>query len=197
MPDRRLARQLGASGRGHIDYLARAVALERSGEYDRAVPAGRTRCEAGLVTKVLLRCPRVAGRDRRWCWQHDPEPPAPPPVAIRPADEDLRYRPDGEVLRAVFEMTDRVDQLAGLVNATLARLERLEQRALEPGPQTLWTVPEAANYLGVTRHSVYAMVREARLPFVRLGRSIRLRPADLEEHVAGKARPEARRKRAT
>ena len=47
----------------------------------------------------------------------------------------------------------------------------------------LLTVPEVAELLQVSEWSVKALVRQGRIPVVRIGRSVRFRPADLERWV--------------
>ncbi|MEX0979997.1 MAG: helix-turn-helix domain-containing protein [Gemmatimonadota bacterium] len=44
--------------------------------------------------------------------------------------------------------------------------------------------PGAAERLGVRLHRVYALVRENRIPSVRIGRQVRIDPAALEEWIA-------------
>jgi len=49
-----------------------------------------------------------------------------------------------------------------------------------PVPAELWGVDELAAYLGVTRHFVYRLTAEHRIRFVRVGKTVRFRPADVE-----------------
>jgi excisionase family DNA binding protein len=61
--------------------------------------------------------------------------------------------------------------------------------AREPEPQrpaadgTLLTMPQVAKRLGVPESEAYALARHGRLPVVRIGRYVRMRPADLYAFV--------------
>jgi len=44
----------------------------------------------------------------------------------------------------------------------------------------LWGVDELAAYLGVTKHFVYRLTSEHRIRFVRVGKTVRFRPSDVE-----------------
>jgi excisionase family DNA binding protein len=48
----------------------------------------------------------------------------------------------------------------------------------------LLNVREAAQTLGVSVSTLYGWVWQRRIPFVKLGRSLRFRPADLERFIA-------------
>jgi excisionase family DNA binding protein len=56
-------------------------------------------------------------------------------------------------------------------------------RSLE-GNETLLTIFEAADYLGVTERWMRAAIAERRIPFVKVGKLIRYRKADLESYIA-------------
>lgn len=56
--------------------------------------------------------------------------------------------------------------------------------ATAPRARTLMDAPGAAERLGVRLHRVYALVRENRIPSVRIGRQVRIDPAALEEWIA-------------
>lgn len=185
LSDKQVAKQvLGSSGR----EAAALVAEERSGQYDRAMPPGRSRCEAGVKMWGLLRCHRSAVPESRWCNQHHPTPPPGLYAQTRLSEWDLRLRPDGELLRAVYKQTDRIDHLSALVNRALERLDQVEQVSAGDAPQPgdLLTVKEAAELLGLSPGYVYRMCKENRLPFVRLGNSLRFRRGDLDEWLRKK-----------
>lgn len=57
----------------------------------------------------------------------------------------------------------------------------------------LLTVEQAAEYLNITDHFVRRLIRERRIPFLKVGRLIRLRRTDIESYLAGCAVPAVRR----
>lgn len=63
---------------------------------------------------------------------------------------------------------------------------KVSQRSLiEPGTQNaLLGAAEAANFLGISRQSLYNWMHLSRLPTVRIGRWLRFRVNDLERFVA-------------
>lgn len=67
----------------------------------------------------------------------------------------------------------------------MARTSRLG----EPGKAVLCTVPEVADTLAVSRSKVYDLMDAGRLPYVKLGRSRRIRWEDvlkmIEESTVG------------
>ena len=57
----------------------------------------------------------------------------------------------------------------------------------------LLTVEQAADYLNITDHFVRRLIRERRIPFLKVGRLVRLRRIDLEDYLAACAVPAVRR----
>ena len=57
----------------------------------------------------------------------------------------------------------------------------------------LLTVEQAADYLNITEHFVRRLIRERRIPFLKVGRLVRLRRADIDAYLAGCAVPAVRR----
>jgi len=55
----------------------------------------------------------------------------------------------------------------------------------EPMPKPLFTVQQAAAFLNVTPRTVRRMIDDGRLPAVRLGRMVRIRPEVLAALVTG------------
>ncbi len=192
-----VARKLGSRTKGNIGYLTPYIAEERSGLHDRAVPEGHERCKAGVKTRRLLRCSLSVPQGTRWCWKHHPQPPKPRDLERRLNDWDLAVRPDGDLVRAVYELTDRVMAQTSILNAALARLERVEERAESVEPLALLTVKQAAELLGVTTTTVYNLCQRNRIPFVRWGRALRFRSADLDEWLATKSTQPRRSSRRT
>lgn len=58
-------------------------------------------------------------------------------------------------------------------------------------PPRLLTVEQAADYLTTSAHFVRRLIRERRVPFVKIGRHVRLSPDDLDTFIA-QGRKEAR-----
>ncbi len=56
----------------------------------------------------------------------------------------------------------------------------------------LLDVAGAAQYLSVTEHFVRRLVRERRVPFVKLGKFVRFHPADLDALIESGRRPAVR-----
>ncbi len=55
------------------------------------------------------------------------------------------------------------------------------------------TVEQAAAYLNITDHFVRRLIRERRIPFVKVGRLVRLRRSDIDDYLAGRRVPAVRR----
>ncbi len=45
---------------------------------------------------------------------------------------------------------------------------------------TVYTIPEVAKYLKLSRSKVYLLVTQKKIPYVRIGRNVRIRQSDLE-----------------
>ncbi|MHB8796503.1 MAG: helix-turn-helix domain-containing protein [Candidatus Nanopelagicales bacterium] len=74
-------------------------------------------------------------------------------------------------------------------------LEGSARRSATPAASSgdLLTVEQAADYLNITAHFVRRLIRERRIPFLKVGRLVRLRRTDLEAYLAGCAVPAVRR----
>jgi len=57
----------------------------------------------------------------------------------------------------------------------------------------LLTVEQAADYLNITDHFVRRLIRERRIPFLKVGRLVRLRRTDIDEYLASRLVPAVRR----
>ena len=55
------------------------------------------------------------------------------------------------------------------------------------------TVEQAAAYLNITDHFVRRLIRERRIPFIKVGRLVRLRRTDIDDYLAGRLVPAVRR----
>jgi len=57
----------------------------------------------------------------------------------------------------------------------------------------LLTVEQAADYLNITTHFTRRLIRERRIPFLKLGRLVRFRRTDLDTYLTACAVPAVRR----
>jgi excisionase family DNA binding protein len=55
------------------------------------------------------------------------------------------------------------------------------------------TVEQAAEYLNITDHFVRRLIRERRIPFVKVGRLVRIRRTEIDDYLAGRHVPAVRR----
>jgi excisionase family DNA binding protein len=191
--DADVARALGCTTAASSRYLVQYIQDERSGRYDEKLLPGQTRCEAGVKLWSLLRCHRLAVQDERWCWHHHPEPPQPPGVPRRLHPWELAQRPDGNLLAAMYGLTEQYVDLNASIRAALTRLERAdeEQASGAQAPKVL-TVPQAAELLGLTPRYIQRLCRERRLPFFFAGRQYRFIVADLDDWMAGRTHKSVR-----
>ncbi len=54
-----------------------------------------------------------------------------------------------------------------------------------PSTDTLWTVPDVAAYLRMSRKHVYRLVELGELPHIKIGRCVRFDPADIATWLDG------------
>lgn len=180
LTDEQVARALGVA-RKQVDYVAAWIADERAG----LLGPDEGRCEAGTKRWGWMRCHRRALPDERWCGPHHPTPPSPTLPPARLDDWELKARPDGALLQAIYDLTDQQRDLTRLIGSVLDRLDRAEQREQDDGPELL-TTQQAAALLGVTHRTIHDMCRNHRLPWLRIGRQYRFRPRDLDAWLAAR-----------
>jgi len=74
-------------------------------------------------------------------------------------------------------------------------LESSPRRSATPQTSSgdLLTVDQAADYLNITEHFVRRLIRERRIPFLKVGRLVRLRRSDIDAYLAGRLVPAVRR----
>jgi excisionase family DNA binding protein len=77
----------------------------------------------------------------------------------------------------------------------MTSLEGASRRSATPASSTgdLLTVEQAADYLNITDHFVRRLIRERRIPFLKVGRLVRLRRTDIDEYLASRLVPAVRR----
>jgi excisionase family DNA binding protein len=179
LTDKEVAKEIAGDGAWPLDWVTERINDERTGRYGD--PA--TRCQTGLKSWYSLQCQRPALPGEQYCGHHHPIPPAPPLPPERLHPSDLALRPDGTLLRAIYDLIDRQRDLAGLITSTLDRLDRIEQRKEEAGPEML-TVGQAAELLGLSSGTIYRMCKQHRLPWLRVGGAIRIPARDLDTWLA-------------
>ena len=74
-------------------------------------------------------------------------------------------------------------------------LQDTPRRSATPASTTgdLLTVEQAADYLNITTHFTRRLIRERRIPFLKVGRLIRFRRTDLDAYLTTCAVPAVRR----
>jgi excisionase family DNA binding protein len=74
-------------------------------------------------------------------------------------------------------------------------LDERPRRSATPSASSgdLLSVEQAAAYLNITDHFVRRLIRERRIPFLKVGRLVRLRRADIDTYLAARAIPAVRR----
>ena len=55
--------------------------------------------------------------------------------------------------------------------------------------ETIYTVPEVAEYLKICKSKLYAMIRRGEFPYIRIGKNVRILESDLEEYIQNQRRP--------
>lgn len=107
-------------------------------------PTGYAVCEAGVAMRLGLRCDLAAIPGEPWCRTHHPDPPAAPtpePSArerAQLAEDELRWRPDGRVLEALYAQADGFHGLAAELRWHREHVQHLEQlEADKPKPKIL------------------------------------------------------------
>ncbi len=180
LSDREVAVAMGVP-RDEVRTVAFLVRRERA--LRLKLPAGRTRCEAGLPQRAGLQCRRPAMAGEVWCHSHHPSPPARASegaAAMRLARAELWRRPDGDVLQALYEVSDWLERLDDSNRQVLDRLATLEQMH---GERRQWlNTAAAAAYTGRSRNLVRAAAAAGHLSGVRQTPhgSWAFRPADLD-----------------
>jgi excisionase family DNA binding protein len=53
----------------------------------------------------------------------------------------------------------------------------------KPNMDEILTVPQVARYLKISRSKAYYLVQQKKIPYIRIGRNVRVREADLEKWI--------------
>jgi transposase len=200
LSDREAAQQLGA-GKGASRYWADVV---RQARRNAALPRGYALCEAGVAGRLGLRCDLAAVPGEPWCRTHHPDPPPavePPPSErklARIAEDELRWRPDGRVLEALYAQTDAFHQLTAELRWHRDHVEHFEQLEAAKGKPAWMSVQQAAAYSGRSIGAIREGLARGNLKGTRPRgtKSWSLRPVDvdawLSQEISG---PPPRRRR--
>ncbi|WP_229120014.1 helix-turn-helix domain-containing protein [Enemella evansiae] len=103
---------------------------------------------------------------------------------------DKHTDPELDVL--IGDAVRRAQEASQTLNAFAELVKQIGTLASDPRQPLLLTVNEAAEALGVGRSTVYDMVARDELPAVTLGKSMRIRRADIERYV--ETLPKAKRR---
>lgn len=82
-----------------------------------------------------------------------------------------------------LELHQKIRQLAKKVNELTEKINELEGNNID-FDKALYTVPEVAKMLGLTREAVYHMIKRGELPTIKLG-TIKIRATDLLKILYG------------
>lgn len=52
--------------------------------------------------------------------------------------------------------------------------------------ETIYTVPEVAKYLKICKSKMYLLVRRGEIPYIKIGKNVRIRESDLIEWIEQK-----------
>ena len=56
--------------------------------------------------------------------------------------------------------------------------------------ETIYTVPEVAEYLKMSKSKVYDLVKQKKIPFIKIGRNVRIRHSDFINWLEDMTQPE-------
>ena len=56
--------------------------------------------------------------------------------------------------------------------------------------EVIYTIPEVADYLKMSKSKCYQLVKQERIPFIKIGRNIRIRESDLVKWLDKKTQPD-------
>lgn len=197
LTDREAAKQLGASKDSYY------YGVIRHARRRAANPPSYPVCEAGVAMRLGLRCDLAAIPGEPWCRTHHPDPPS--PVVPEPsnrerariAESELRWRPDGMVLEALYAQTDAFFELSAELRWHREHVQHLEQ--LQTGKATpVWmNVQQAADYAGRSVSSLRDGLARGDLKGTRPRgtKPWALRPADVDAWLSQEAAGPVRRGR--
>jgi len=156
LTEREAAKQLGATKGSYYTGVIRRARRKTANPPNYAI------CEAGVAMRLGLRCDLAAIPGEPWCRTHHPDPPAavaPEPSTrerARLAETELRWRPDGRVLEALYGQTDAFHELTAELRWHRDHVQHLEQLEADK-PKPAWmTLQQAADYAGRSASSLRA-----------------------------------------
>ena len=56
--------------------------------------------------------------------------------------------------------------------------------------EVIYTVPEVADYLKMSKSKLYELVKKEKIPFIKIGRNVRIRESDLVKWLDERTQPE-------
>ncbi len=54
--------------------------------------------------------------------------------------------------------------------------------------EMIYTIPEVANYLKLSKSKVYHLVQTGKIPHIRIGRNVRIRESDLQKWIESQSK---------
>ena len=106
----------------------------------------------------------------------------PPFKGVKPKNQTQISKPKTRILEC--KPTVGLDDIRGPINSAKRRLIIMETNLKRaPSIGKLLKADEVAELLSVSRSFAYALMQTGQLPTVHLGRSVRVRPEDLEEFI--------------
>jgi excisionase family DNA binding protein len=189
LTEREAAKQLGAPKGSYYTGVIRQ-ARRRA-----ANPPGYAVCEAAVAMRLGPHCDLAAIPGEPWCRTHHPDPPtapAPEPSVrerARLAEAELRWRPDGRALEALYAQSDSFYELTAKLRWHREHVQHLEQLDNDK-PRPAWmSVQQAADYAGRSVSSVRTGLARGDLNGTRPRgmKSWSLRPADVDAWLSQEA----------
>jgi len=80
-------------------------------------------------------------------------------------------------------------EIRAIADALAPRVADLIAQRLDERPELAMSISEAAALIAVEQHVIRAAIADGRLPFLKLGRSIRIKRADLFALGSGREEP--------
>lgn len=80
------------------------------------------------------------------------------------------------------ETMEEVVKMLRFHEKKIESLEALNERLLMR-EKSMWSLDDAAGYLGVSNQTVYNMIRDGRIKAYKVGREWRFHPSEIEAHI--------------
>lgn len=81
--------------------------------------------------------------------------------------------------QAISELEQTMDLLNARISSLCRSIERAARAPVQEPEDEVLTVPEAAEYLKMTRQGLYQLVMKKKIPFFKIGGAVRFHKSDL------------------